>query len=164
MPNDDMDRLLADLDSEDTSEAETSTEVDENRPNRGLKQLRDHAKKLERDLTRTRKEADELKAYKETVEQERKASSLAGAGLNDKQAKAFLRMYENVTPEAISEFRTDVLGQAVEEGSSPPPSFEPTQVVSEPGSRRVTKAEFEGIMRSNPTEGWALLNSGRVEF
>jgi hypothetical protein len=34
----------------------------------------------------------------------------------------------------------------------------------ERSAKTYTKAEFEAIMRADPTEGWKILNSGKVKF
>jgi len=155
--------LLAGFDSD---EEDTDDEVTDNRPSesKGFKQLRDHAKKLERDLNRRNKEVEELRAFRAEVEQRERMTTLSGAGLNEKQATAFLRMYEQVTPEAVAEFKSDVLGLATEKPEDTTTGFGPTSVVEDRNIGSISKADFEQIMRENPAKGWQLLNSGKVQF
>lgn len=161
--SDDIERLLADLDGED--EVEETPDVSDNRPGKGIKQLRDYAKKQEKEAAKWRKQAEELTAFKATVEQERKVSTLTGAGLNPKQAEAFLRVYGEPSPENLISFKTDILGIAPTSDEQVRSSgFEPTSGELEPSSKVVSRVDFERTMRENPAKGWELLNSGKVQF
>jgi uncharacterized phage infection (PIP) family protein YhgE len=164
VPDDDIEKLLADFDSEDQTEGEES-DVNKNRPN-AVKQLRDYADRLKKDLAKEKKNAAALQAFKESYEAKEKVNTLTTAGLSEKQSAAFLRMYDDVTPENVSSFKADILGLKAEgeEQSSAPARFAPTQGYSEPGNKPYTKEEFEAVMRENPAEGWRILNSGQVKF
>ena len=163
MSDDALEQVLADLDREDEAEAakadEAKTTVN------GMKQLRDAYKKLERDASRLRKERDEAAASVETFQKRERFSTLQTAGLNEKQSEAYERIYgPEVTPENVTSFKTDILGLAVSDDEQPEPAFRPTATIGETSKPSVTKAEFEAIMRQDPTKGWALLNSGKVDF
>ena len=161
MPDQDIDRLLASLDSE---EEDATDEVSENRPNRGIKQLREAFENEKRSKRKLEKELEELRTFRVQVESDRKVSTLTGAGLSERQASAFLKMYEDVTPENVQSFKADILGVTTSEGERTDSAFAPTQVQSEPDSGKISKQDFEHIMRSNPAKGWEILNSGRVHF
>lgn len=160
----DNEELLAGFDSD---EEDTDDEVTDNRPpeSTGFKQLRAHAKKLERDLNRHKKEVEELRAFRTEVEQKERLSTLTTAGLNEKQATVFLRTYDAVTPENLSEFKNDVLGISAEKPEDTSTGFGPTSVIEDRGmAGTIGKAEFETLMRENPAKAWALGNSGKVDF
>jgi hypothetical protein len=164
VPDDDIEKLLADFDSEDQTEGEES-DVNKNRPN-AVKQLRDYADRLKKDLAKERKNAEQLRAFKESYEAKEKVATLTTAGLSEPQAAAFLRLYDDVTPENISTFKGSILGVTAEGEEQPPAParFAPTQGYSEPGKKTHTKEEFEAVMRENPAEGWRILNAGQVKF
>ena len=159
--SDEIDDLLAGSDSEDEE-----TEVSDDRPreNSAVKQMRDHIKRLEKDLAKTKKQNEDLVAFRQEVTARERNQKLLEAGLSEKQATVFLKSYDDVTPDAISEFKAEVLGLKSEGESDAPTGFTPTVGELEPGSKQIPKAEFEAIMRENPAKGWQLLNSGKVKF
>jgi len=164
--NDDIEKLLAGLDSEDSDDVDETpeAEVSQARPDRGFTQLRKAYKALERDTNKLRKENEELSAFRATVEQERKVATATGAGLTEQQAAAYLRLYPDVTPEGLKEFKRDILGVQDETTEADVPDFAPTVVSSEPASKVYSKEDFERLMRTNPAKGWDILNSGKVKF
>lgn len=170
VPNE-FDELLAGYGEDEEVEA-TEAVAAPKLDNKVIKQIRDHAKKLEKELAQTRKEADELKTWKAETESRSRTQVLSAAGFNEKQAQAFLAMNQEVSSEAIQSFKSEVLGQgeAPESASRNDTSsgFGPTDTSGERSGTTaggyVTRQEFEQIMRQNPAKGDELVRSGKVLF
>lgn len=164
-----LEEMLAAIAAEDSGEDTVSDDTEDTpraKPNSAIKQLRDHAKKLEREANAAAKERDELRAWKEQRVQEDNANALKGAGLSPRQADVFLKFYGEVTPENISEFRRDVLGVTGEEAPTPPEEFRPTGAIGAFGQaeKPLTRSEFEALWRKDPVEADAKASAGLVDF
>jgi hypothetical protein len=101
----------------DTNPFVFEDEGDENDPagseNANFKQLRDYAKKLEREVTSAKKELTTLREFKVTAEasvrQAQVAEVFKGVGLADKHASLYLKVNPEgeVTLEAVEAFATE---------------------------------------------------------
>ena len=164
--SDEIDDLLAGSDSEDDDD--TEEDVADNRPrgNDAIKQIREAEQRATKRAEKAQRRVQELESKLAEYATKEKVSSLQAAGFNEKQAKVFLKSYDEVTPDAITEFKAEVLGitQDAGESETPSPGFAPTQGEVEPASKGYSKADFERIMRENPAKGWQILNSGKVQF
>lgn len=165
-----LEEMLAAIAADDAGE---DTESEETVPtprkdNSAFKQLRDHAKKLEREAAAAKKEAEELREWKQTREEQDKSSALAGAGLSPRQAEVFLKFYGDVTPENVAEFRKDVLGVGATPTGDQAPSeeFRPTGSAGfdAPGDKPLTMEEVKKLKEEDPDKALALLRSGNVQF
>lgn len=162
-----LDEMLAAVAQAADDSEDTDADVTTARPNSAIKAIRDHAKKLERELERERKAREELSAWKEQRVQEDSTNSLKAAGLSPRQAEVFLKFYGEVTPEAIAEFRRDVLGNAPagEAAAEAGPEFRPTGSVSDSGTGKIlSRSEFEQEYVSNPAAAQRAFEEGRVDF
>lgn len=130
--------------------------------NSSFKDLRDHARKLERSNKQFEKELEELRAFRAEVETERRYGALTEAGLNKRQGEAFLKLYDEVTPENISAFRAEVLGAEVDD--TPAVTFVPSAVGGEAPRKTYSRQEFEAIMRSDPAKGRAIMAANLVTW
>lgn len=150
-----QDELLALINSLDEEREEAKT--DEPKPARdssAFKELRDHAKRLEREQKKSEEELAELRAFKQRTVMAERTSTLTGAGLTEAQSQAFLKLYDDVTPEAIQTFRAEVLGVQGEEVPPPAATFTPTaNPPSEPASKVMTGTEFKAKAKIDPE--WA---------
>jgi hypothetical protein len=157
----DIEELLAGLDAEEESAAKVEPP---DKDNKVIKEIRDHAKRVERELAASRKEAEELKTWKTEQESRSKAQALSAAGLNEKQQVAFLALNQEVTPDAIQTFRSEVLGQ----GDSPQPEsgFGPTDIAGEGATVGTfyARKDWERIMRENPAKGDEIARAGKVRW
>lgn len=167
--SDDLEKLLADFDSEETAdtESESTDQVTQTAvPNKGFKQLREAYKKLERDHNRLRKEREEYQTRVESFERKERMTTLTGAGLNEKQATAYERIYgPEVTPENLLSFKTDILGLTPTADEQPAPQFAPTAFVEDrSGPSKITKAQFKEMLKVNEPKAMELYKTGRVEF
>jgi hypothetical protein len=159
---DEVDKLLADFDSED-SDTEDSAEAKGKRDSDVVKQLRDWGKRKEQEATTLAKEVKELRTFKSQVEEERRTTALTAAGLNARQATAFLKMYDSATPETIAEFKTEVLGQT---DVDTPTSFAPSSPAVEDrsfGAKSMTKEEFKALVKVDEDKAMQLLRAGKVQ-
>lgn len=164
-----LEEMLAAIAAEDGDQETVSDDTNDApkaQQSSAFKQLRDHAKKLEREAAAAAKERDELRAWKESRVQEDNSNALKGAGLSPRQADVFLKFYGDVTPENIAEFRRDVLGAEVEETAPPEEEFRPTGAVSAFGQEEkpLSKAEFEALWAKDPAKARAVAAAGRVQF
>lgn len=163
MPND-FD--FVDPDEEDTTEEVEQTPAPQAKDTAQLDKMKGYTKRVEKELAASKKETAELKARWAEAESKAKANALTAAGLNEKQAQAFLALNPDnpeVTPEAIQAFRSEVLGI----GEPPEPTgFGPTDVSGErsTGGNFYTRHEFEQIMRENPAKGEQIAASGKVRW
>ena len=158
-----FEELLAELDVEEEKDSEREPEP---KGNQVLKQVRDAAKRYE-------KENKSLKERLEKYETEKNVQTLASAGLSEAQGRIFLKAYDSATPENIDSFKTEVLGvkeapptdSELLQGAAPnAQSFAPSAGGEPPGSKVYTQKEFEDIMRENPAVGRALWEAGKVKF
>lgn len=141
-----------------------------------FKQLRDHAKKLEKELKDRDKELDELREFKASqelrVKRELLRQSFSTVGLNEKHAELFEAARPDVepTPEAVKAFAVeygflDAASDPAAEEDESEGSFGPTPPSGVPASqRRFTNLEFEELYKSNPVEAIKAAEEGRVDF
>lgn len=136
-----------------------------------FRQLRDYAKKLEKELKAAQKEAEELRQFKAQREAEERKTAIIGAlreiGLPEKHVELFQAVRPDVEPtvDAVRSFAEEyglVRPSATTEsgsGFSPaPPSGVPA------GSKRYSSDEWWELYRSNPAEAMKAAAEGRVEF
>lgn len=160
-----LDEMLDAIGKADDDAEDTDADVTTAKPNSAIKAIRDHAKKLERELEKTRKAYEDLEAWKEQRVQEDSTNALKAAGLSPRQAEVFLKFYGEVTPEAISEFRRDVLGNAPAGEAAPEASseFRPTGSVGDSGGgdKLLTREQLRDL---SPEEQIEAVRAGRVQF
>jgi len=162
-----LDEFLASLEDDEDQEQQ-KPEVDPKKLGYALRQRDKEAKKLAKEL-------EELKTWRADRERQDKEGTLSGAGLSAGQAKAFLRLYEEVTPEAIQSFRTDILGMAPEPIPEPEPQaapetpapagFAPTSAGTPVLGKKMLEASEYRAMMKNPTtrpEAIKAASEGRV--
>lgn len=161
-----LDEMLAAVAQADDDSEDTGTDDTASRPNSAIKQIRDHAKKLERDLARATKLAEELTAWKAQRTEDDNANALKQAGLSPRQAEVFLKAYGDVSPETIAEFRRDVLGsgtagEAASEDTGP--EFRPTGSAGDSGQgeKPLTRDELRNL---SPEAQIEAVRAGRVQF
>jgi hypothetical protein len=143
---------LASLEDDEAQEQQ-QPEVDPKKLGYALRQREKETKKLAKEL-------EELRTWRADRERQDKESTLSGAGLSAGQAKAFLRLYEEVTPEAIQSFRTDILGMAPEPTPEPEPQaapetpapagFAPTSTGTPVIAKHMLEAKDYRAMMKNP--------------
>lgn len=148
----------------------------EQRPNSApFKQLRDHAKKLEKELKAKDSELETLREFKSQAEararRELLERSASKVGITEKQAELFMavRPDEEPTPEAVKTFAIEYgfveAGPAADEGEGSDGSFAPTPPSGVPASKkRYTSDEWDVLYKSNPVEAMQAANEGRVDF
>lgn len=161
-----LDEMLAAVAQADDDSEDTDADVTTAKPNSAIKAIRDHAKKLERELERERKAREELTAWKEQRVAEDSTNALKAAGLSPRQAEVFLKFYGEVTPEAIAEFRKDVLGNVPAgeaAAGAPAPEFRPTGSVGDSGGgeKLLTREQLRDL---SPEEQIEAVRAGRVQF
>ena len=143
-----------------------------------MKELRNHAKELEKQLKATEKEKAELLKFREEVETRQRRDALASTftdlGLTDKQAELYFKTQTDesaeIKPEDIKLWAIDYgLLQAPEtdeEEVSSDPSFVPIpkSAGGPPSGRMITSAEFDELMQTDQAQAIKLASEGRVQF
>jgi hypothetical protein len=156
-----------------------------------FKDLRDYAKRIERENKAFEKQVAELSEFKTQVTAARKAETLKSAGLTEKHAALFLKVNGDVevTPEGIQAFVTEYelpvasagsppeesvvqTPAAFEDGQireltpqAPVPGFAPTPVAGQPSQRVITELdEAQALAVSNPNEYMRLKEAGRIQL
>lgn len=139
-----------------------------------IKQLRDHAKKLERELKTRDKEVEELRAFKADAErrakQELLRQAISAVGLNEKHAELFTaaRPDQEPTPEAVKAFAVEygfIANPGSDDEGEESGSFGPTPPSGVPAhKKRYTSEEFDELYKSNPVEAIQAAEEGRVDF
>lgn len=161
-----LDELLAaaeEIDGENEQEsAEPAKGTEEKPTNSAFKQLRDQAKRLERDLKKIQAERDELAKFREETTAKMRQDALASAGLSPRQTEAYMRLYDDVTPESVQEFKAEVLG--IGEAPEPKETFTPTGATGESSKKMFTREEFEQIMRNDPARGREIMAKNLVQW
>lgn len=160
-----LDELLAaaeDLDGENEQESAEPQEGKGEKVNSAMKQVRDHARKLERDLKKLQAERDELAKFREETTQKMRQDSLLSAGLTPRQTEAYLRLYDDVTPDSVAEFKAEVLG--IGEAPEPKETFTPTGSTGESSKKMYSREEFEQIMRNDPARGREIMAKNLVQW
>ena len=137
--------------------------------NNAFKQLRTHARKLEKDLKEASKELEELRTFRADLERDNRANSVKeqfkSLGLTEKQAELF-PSEGDVTEEAVRKFAVDFgLIQPSEDGSDENTGFTPAPTEGSPtGSKQLSAEEFWTLYKDNPSEAMAAAKKGRVNF
>lgn len=159
-----FEELLAELELEEEKDSEREPEPKES-PN--FKALRDAYKRQERELKT-------LREFRERTVQQERADALNAAGLSPRQAEAYLKMYDEVSDEKLTEFKSDVLGNtqpAPEVSESSPQAaapnaqaFAPSAGGEPPGSKVYEFSEWQKIMKEDPVTGRQLANAGKVNW
>lgn len=140
-----------------------------------FKQLRDHAKKLEKELKERDKLIEELASFKAEAENRAKREllrqSFQQVGLNEKHAELFEAARPDVepTPEAVKSFAVEygfisAPGSDEEKGEDTG-SFAPTPPSGVPAHKqRLSSEEFDQLYKVNPIEAMQAATEGRVDF
>lgn len=136
-----------------------------------FRRLRDHAKKLEKELRALQKEAEELRQFKAQREAEERRAAIREAlkelGLPEKHVDLFQAVRPDAEPtvDAVRRFAEEyslIQPSATTESGS---SFSPTPPSGVPaGSKRYSSDEWWELYRSNPAEAMRAAAEGRVEF
>jgi hypothetical protein len=132
--------------------------------NSTIRQIREHARKLEKELKAARKELEDLRAYREQTERERTVASartiFEQVGLNPKWAELYLKAQDGAepTPESVRTWAQEY-GLAVPEPEretaeqpASEPAFVPTQPAAAAASTQapMTWKEFAELHRQDP--------------
>jgi septal ring factor EnvC (AmiA/AmiB activator) len=159
----------ADLDVDDTGEGQD----DQQQPqNSAFKQLRAHARKLEKDLKDRDKELEDLRTFRQNLEKEQREgnakSKFKALGLAEKQADLFLTKNPegDVTDDAVRTFAVEYgLITPSEDGSDDQSGFTPAPADGSPaGSKQLTNEEFWTLYGENPSAALEAAKKGRVSF
>ena len=149
-----LEEILANADfGDEAGEQDTAepTKGTEEKVNSTMKQVRDHARKLERDLKKLQSERDELQKFREETTLRMRQDALTSAGLSPRQTEAYMRLYDDVTPDSVAEFKAEVLG--IGEAPEPKETFTPTGATGESTKKMYSRQEFEALMKSqNPAD------------
>lgn len=170
----DLTALLASLENEETDEGETT----DGGENNAIKQVRDHAKKLEKQLKSAAKELGELREFKQTVVADQTKATVqkafTDAGLNEKHASLFLKVHDGeVTADAVKNFVTEyglVPGEATDETEEPAEksTFAPTQAASDgaaqQGTGTISRPDWLKIVGTDPAKAQKLQAAGKVDM
>lgn len=136
-----------------------------------FRQLRDHSKKLEKELRQRDKELEELRTFKADFEASQKKQSVSKTfgelGLTEKHAELFLKANPEaeVTAEVVQKFAEEyglVEAKEQEEDSG----FSPLAATDGvPASKEPMKAsEFWALYSENPHAALEQAKKGRVKF
>lgn len=146
-----------------------------------FRDLRNHAKALEKELKQKTKEVEALQSFKQDVEAKAKRDSLSetftNLGLNPKQADLFFKTRtedpesDEINPEDIKLWALDyglISAEQEEEGEGDPVTSQFTPVPraagGPPSSRTLTSDEWNDLLQTNPEEAMQMAQEGRVEF
>jgi len=165
-----IEEILASLSEEPETADGDDNDTSEPKDNKTIKAIRDHAKKLERELSKAAKELGELREFKSTVTrektQEQVTAAFKEAGIEDRFAKLFLRVQgdEPVTAESISSFVQEY-GLA-DEGKVPPGGggFAPTPGGEPANKATISRDDFDKLARENPAKAQEYLRRGAVQW
>lgn len=158
MPDQTVEEMLAALAEGEEQEAPSQEPKETN----AMRQVREALKRAKATEAELRAERDQLAETLQAKVEAETTAALQSAGLSPRQAEVFRKAYDSVTPENISAFKAEVLGQA-EEGA--PAVFAPLVLNGgEAPTKRYTRQEFESIMRSNPAQGTQIAEAGLVDW
>jgi hypothetical protein len=140
--------------------------------NENFRQLREHAKELEKEMKAAKKDLadlNDLRAYKAEQEAAKRTSALGNTfkdlGLPAQQAALYPPDAE-ATPEAIRAFAEQYGLLAPQEGSPETPvetGFAPVPPVGETiGAKVYTQEEWLALSATNPNAAMQILNEGRL--
>jgi hypothetical protein len=115
------------------------------------------------------KELEELRAYRETTQAEKRQQAIASAfeeaGLPSKASRLFdaLNPDSEPTADAIKAFSEEY---GINPDPPKPTGFTPTVVQGSrtPAAKKYTRQEMEEIARDNPARARALAEAGRVQW
>lgn len=154
---------LSFLDEDDEDQEQEKPQVDPKKLGYALRQEQKEKKAA-------LKELEELRKFREEAIAKERTFTLKAAGLNDFHAEVYQKLYPEVSEENLAAYKVRAGLETPSEDETPaseetvrPPRFAPVSGGEALGST-ITKAEFEKIMRQDPTKGWQLLNSGKVDF
>lgn len=160
---------MAELELDDELEEGTST----------MRDLRNHAKALERKLKQAEKELEDLRGYRESVETEKKFTEsnkiFESLGFSSKHADLFRAVNPDVIPdeEAIKEFATAYDIQLFEKDDDVAPAadplvrdvpFKPVSSGQPTGRKRYDGVEWWDFYRENPGAALLAVKEGRVDL
>jgi hypothetical protein len=153
------DELLAALADGEEQEAPPAEQP---KDTNAMKQVREALKRAKAAEAELRAERDELAAKFQARVEADTTAALQSAGLSPRQAEAYRKLYDEVTPENIGAFKTEVLQQTSE---AEPASLIPLNIGGgEASTKRYTRDEFESIMRSNPMQATQIADAGLVDW
>jgi hypothetical protein len=155
---------------------DAGTPVSEETKETNFQQLRQHARKLERDLKKSQEAEAALRtkaAQYEAQERERQASGVfTQIGLGEKQAQAFVKLNPEaeITRETAIAFARDI-GLPVEisddderNAEQEATSFRPISIGGvSPAKGRVSYEEYRTLLANDPTTAVEMLRQGRVD-
>jgi hypothetical protein len=157
-PEEELQDLLDGSNDDSAAEEKTSEKPVESST---IKQMRAQLRRLEKEYKAADAERTDLRKFKDEAVSVAQTSALTSSGLTPRQSEVFLKAYGDVSPENITAFKREVLGAEADDATSTP--FQPTGAAGEHKSV-VTKADLEKAFSDDPAKGWALLNSGKVQF
>jgi hypothetical protein len=140
--------------------------------NSTIKKLREEIERRDKEIGKAQKalrEKEERVAFFETRDKEQaKAKAFSDAGLNPAWAKWFPADQE-VDAEKAKEWATTeglLAAAAAEESEKPPQGFVTPTMQGTPsaGKAKITEAELDKLMKTNPTAAVELANKGLVEW
>jgi hypothetical protein len=156
------------LESEENDSEEEGKAPSAPPENSTIKAIRAEAKRAEKRAAAAEAEAAELRRFKEEAESERKQAALAAAGLTPRQAEVFLKASDEVTPEAIDAFKSEVLGVRAgsEDEGVPSAPFAPSGVVSEKPSEVISgrDAVREYVQKHGVEAATKAWQEGKIQF
>ena len=135
--------------------------------NSTIKAIRAEAKRAEKRAAEAEAEVAELRVFKEATTKREQETALTAAGLSPRQAEVFLKSFEEVTPENVQVFKSEVLGvreEAGEEGTVPSAPFAPTGFVGDSATKPMTRQELDAIAKESPERALELMRSGKVAY
>ena len=167
-PEAENDNFLAELGLDDGEEQTQETQGSEETNSSAMKELRAALERREKALRKAGKEIEELRQFRTDAVQRERSDTLRVAGLTERQAKVFLATGEDVTPEAVQAFKSEVLQTPPPETSQeepPTPGFAPTQVGTPPPPGKVySRAEWIALSATDAATAQRLFQEGRVDL
>lgn len=169
--DDDQDEGTPEVESNEATQPDSASTVDTNK----LKAVRDWGKNWKKQAKLLEKEAEELRAFKSTVETERRTNTAKAVftelGLSEKVANLYLRIHEgDVDAESIKQFVVDYDLTPDTEGrgttDEKTAGFEPGgpgETVA-PGKKILDADEARALAASDPEALEKLVSEGKVRF
>lgn len=136
-----------------------------------FKELRAHAKKLEKDLKARDAELEELRSFRQQYQAEQREKAAAAEfeklGLTAKQAKLYAKLNpdEDITEQAVVSFARDY-GFIAEETPDPKneADFKPVAIAgASPVKGTVSYEEYQAMLKTNPQAALQAVADGRVD-
>lgn len=149
-------------------------ENDEGGSSEAFKQLRDHAKSLEKDLSAEKKQRSNFEARVTELEQAQKAGSIQSLfqtlGIKPELAELFLTAHQgDVTEETAKEwankygFLQSQESQETETEKPEPPEGNRPVVGTESTTKLMPLKEFNALLKTSPARAMQLAQDGLVE-